>query len=353
VSTTADAVQEAGPAMRRRPGGLLTVAIWAWSLVLLAGYALSRASAWLWAGDLATFFLPHLGLMAAVTTVFAWLLGRRLPALLAGLAALAVASALLLPERSAIPPAGPSVPLRVMSYNLFYGSHDLVGLRALLDSEKPDVVALQEATAHWREGLAEFAGSYPHQSHLIDGRRHHLVLMSRYPIMRLDWYRALPKPQLEIPNPAGLQAVIEVEGQAVEVFAAHPPTPRTLAAWQTRNAYLELLTGRIKEVDSHRPLIVLGDFNTSPWSYWGRLLVDGTGLRDVALWGWPKATRIFGRAMFGDWLGTTVDRILVSRGVGVSDFRVRPSTSSDHRPIIADLRISRPGTSAMEKAAVR
>ena len=85
-------------------------------------------------------------------------------------------------------------------------------------------------------------------------------------------------------------------------------------------------------VQSHKPVIVAGDFNT----FWGTheiyLFMRASGLtsaNSAGLFSFPARTpRI------------ELDFILVSHGIQVSNFRVPDVRFSDHRPLVCDFTIS-------------
>lgn len=89
----------------------------------------------------------------------------------------------------------------------------------------------------------------------------------------------------------------------------------------------------IDPLTEQRPLVVMGDFNLPEESgiyrdVWG----DLTNVFDVGGFGvgWTKRTR---------FLGVRIDHILVGRGFHVGRVRLGPALGSDHRPLIAELRL--------------
>jgi endonuclease/exonuclease/phosphatase (EEP) superfamily protein YafD len=81
------------------------------------------------------------------------------------------------------------------------------------------------------------------------------------------------------------------------------------------------------------PLLIAGDFNTTPHSPHFTDLINRSGLRSAALgrhWAptWPT---------FFMPAGIQIDHVLVSDGVAVKRFETGPAVGSDHLPIIVDL----------------
>ena len=81
------------------------------------------------------------------------------------------------------------------------------------------------------------------------------------------------------------------------------------------------------------PLVLIGDFNCTPWSPAFRKLVSYSGLRDSRRGlgvqpTWPSP--------FGPF-GIPIDHALVSKDLHVIDRSVGPQVGSDHRGIVVGL----------------
>jgi endonuclease/exonuclease/phosphatase (EEP) superfamily protein YafD len=72
--------------------------------------------------------------------------------------------------------------------------------------------------------------------------------------------------------------------------------------------------------------IVLGDLNATPWSAW----FPPAEVRGSLPW-----------ATFPSWYGIPIDHVLAGPDIGYDERRVGPSIGSDHRPVIAKLRVPR------------
>jgi endonuclease/exonuclease/phosphatase (EEP) superfamily protein YafD len=98
---------------------------------------------------------------------------------------------------------------------------------------------------------------------------------------------------------------------------------------------LAAVAERVRSVEE--PLVVMGDFNTTPWSRLFAGLVGRTGLCDS-------------RAGFGiqasfpsdmPVVRIPIDHLLASCSIGVRARRIGPQVGSDHLPVIVDLTIPR------------
>lgn len=242
-------------------------------------------------------------------------------------------------------------PLRVMSWNVLFFNPNVHALDALIRKHNPDVVALQEYGFIQVRGLeAALNQRYPYQA-LAPGGPSGLGVWSRYPIQ--EWDRDADR----LSRCECQRMVLEVGGQRVRLVNAHPLAPRftfrdELAGlrlpWEVPSDFitahqqpqLDALVGEAARTDE--PLILVGDLNTGDRqpNYWRlrRYLDDayreagrGFGLTypntrtRVGLLPVPPLVRI--------------DYIFHSRSIKAMRAWTDASYASDHRAVIADLRV--------------
>jgi endonuclease/exonuclease/phosphatase family metal-dependent hydrolase len=245
--------------------------------------------------------------------------------------------------------------LRVMTLNLAHGrgqglhqalqsaevrGRNLKRVRALLAREAPDLVAVQEvdAPSFWSGGIDQlnFLGQDLQFRHYLHGAH-------------------VQAPGLAYGN--GLLATLALDDSKVVTFApvtGHPAKGFVAARfrWPRRpglemdlvSVHLNPLSAQLRRAQARelvqalaprqRPLILMGDFNTD----WRRpdsalrLIAADLGLRAYR----PEAEDLdsFPR------LGRRLDWVLVSPELEFLDYRVLEAGVSDHRPVLADLRLS-------------
>jgi endonuclease/exonuclease/phosphatase (EEP) superfamily protein YafD len=102
-----------------------------------------------------------------------------------------------------------------------------------------------------------------------------------------------------------------------------------------RNLGLEKLAGYLNSM-RQRPLIVMGDFNTTPWSkaYWQFSRRLGRSFYNPAKGKGLKLSWIF----FG-LFGAHIDHIIVNRLIRTKEIVLDESLGSDHRLVYADFQI--------------
>jgi endonuclease/exonuclease/phosphatase (EEP) superfamily protein YafD len=193
-----------------------------------------------------------------------------------------------------------------------------------------DLVVLVDAKLQrWNSVLAGLGALYPYQSPQAWRERRPVVLFSRHPIVGEEVVRP----------PGGrrpyLLAEVAVAGETLVVAGVHPSSPSPIEPSDTRRRNREL--DHIADIARHadRPVIIAGDFNTTPWSPHFQDLIATAGLRNAAdghgyigtwpTWCWPAQIPIDHVLLKGPLVATTVRR--------------GPAVGSDHFPIIADLRL--------------
>jgi len=279
------------------------------------------------------------------------------------IAAFVAALTLAVPSATAATPGedapGRAVPLRVMTYNIRAGTgsdgvFDLDRTAAAIGAQDPDIVCLQEVDDHWGDrsnfvdepaalaralGMHAFFGAIYDLPPLTAGapdRRYGVAILSRYPIVhavdheitRLSTQDPNPTPK---PAPGFPEAVVNVRGALVHVFCTHldyrgDPTVRRMQVADTV---------RIMQAAGGQQLLV-GDFNTT-WD-----ASELSGLHDYGLIdAWSSTGQPDGAAYPAEAPAVRIDHITVTPGIAILDPAVPVTLASDHRPVVADLVVTR------------
>ncbi|WP_281690099.1 endonuclease/exonuclease/phosphatase family protein [Pseudonocardia thermophila] len=297
--------------------------------------------------------VPMIGLVAlrpyltVATAVAAVGLARRRPrsaAVLGGLAAAAVPS---LVRRSAAPVWAPEEPadVTVLAVNVWHGRVEPAAFAALLQRERPDLVALSEAGQPFLDRMG------PHLSLLgyrgwtsappsapdgegvavLAGPRAGRVQVTGGPELRSRHLRV----RAEVLGPRSL----------VVAHTAAPTTPALARQWREDLAHLARW--------SHEPVapIIAGDLNAT---------LDHAALRAVlgpvvsaAAESGHGLTATFPTPLRSGWpalLGIQIDHVLVPAGSAVSRCAVLDVPGSDHRAVLARVRPPRVGDQREERS---
>jgi endonuclease/exonuclease/phosphatase (EEP) superfamily protein YafD len=238
-----------------------------------------------------------------------------------------------------VPPGG--APLRVAAANVLNSNPTPERVLDFVRGSGADLVVLIDARSkRWRPILAAIGGLYPYRVPEDWREGGQVLLFSREPVVA-----DAVVPPGTAPRPFLVARLATGAGTPL-VVAVHPTSPSPTEAVDTRERDLEL--GRIADAIEGLagPVIVAGDFNTSPWSPRFRDLVAATGLRDAAL----------GQGWIGTWPAwfwpalVPIDHVLVGGPVAVASLRRGPPTGSDHYPLVVDLRLYGSGAAGRASA---
>ncbi|TNB72198.1 endonuclease/exonuclease/phosphatase family protein [Arthrobacter sp. BB-1] len=318
-----------------RPGRAYT---WLWFLltVPLVGLSVLRAipAVWPLRGIQLLAFTPWLAAPAAAALLLALLGRNRWHA--------AVSSALLaclafwlfpLPAGKRVPGDGPTVELRVMTFNSKLGQADARTVVRLVRENRIDVLAVQEHSQAFQERLAAegLAALLPESVTDPADNAGGSAVYSRFPLEETGRVggTAFRMPILRI--------TVTSQGRAgvLEVTNVHTRAPVEHMAGQWRGDLAAV--GRVAAGGGSRLLI--GDFNATYDHAEFRSLLrggDGQGLVDVGVAAGARLVPTW--PMDGQLLpGVTIDHVVTSPDIWSSSYAVHRVDGSDHAAITAVL----------------
>ena len=253
-------------------------------------------------------------------------------------------------DRAVIPPKGQS--LRVMTYNI-YGARatspanaaDLDAIAEVIRRQNPDFVTLNEVDVftnrtgkdvHQARDLAEKLGMEWHFSKAIDrdGGEYGDAVLSKYPILEKRSYR-LPCAAEQPGEDRSLCVIrVQIDGKDLYVASTHldhlsGDASRLVQATEIR---------RIRDTELEGDLILCGDLNAIPSSNVIATMTSfltNTGPIDQYTFPSDDPSRKIDYIMYAPIEHFGVQNCqVVSRG----DQQVGGVDTSDHRPVIADIR---------------
>ncbi|WP_093170491.1 endonuclease/exonuclease/phosphatase family protein [Sinosporangium album] len=299
---------------------LLLIPCALWAVVRAAGLEHSFATPFMAA-------TPYIAASSLVPLALAALVRSR-TALAAAVATSTLLAFSVLPRAIGSAEAAVGRPLRVLSVNLLFGSADVEEVVGLVRRMKPDVFSAQELTPGMVDRLeaAGLSGLLPYSALEDAPGAQGTGIYGRYPLKPLHGLftpigHNMPAASMELPD-----------GSSVEVVAVHTYTPlgRQLSAWE---AGLDALPGSSPDVVR----VLAGDFNAS---------LDHAAMRRVLDRGYVSAADRVGNGLTGTWPANgrlfpfiTIDHVLVPDRVNVVDLSVHDVPGTDHRALLADLRV--------------
>jgi endonuclease/exonuclease/phosphatase (EEP) superfamily protein YafD len=190
---------------------------------------------------------------------------------------------------------------------------------------RPDVIVLEEVNERWLKELARLHEDFPHVIEEPRDDNFGIVLFSRLP---LNSAKIIYLGGAEVPS---VTAQFEVGACRFTVLGTHALPPGTPENFRFRNEQLDQVARFV--ANQAGPVIVLGDLNATPWSYYFERLVRESRLTDSSK----------GRGIHPTWpasvfpLRIPIDHCLVSPEIGVIHRMTGNSVGSDHLPLVVDL----------------
>lgn len=325
--------------MRDRTGRLLKGAARVWPWALLPAVAIISILSFLgeqhWSFELLSHFRMQFIAVSALSTL-TFLVMRRWRL---GLAAAGLCLAHLFPVftymshfASEAPDTGRDAiaEVRLFYFNMRHRHADHEAFLANVRRQKPGILLLTEVDPSRRDDLfARLAEQYQHHLHTDGSGPFDMSLFSRH-VLRKSGTRI--EGGMEWPI---LQAAICDEGAAgcTELLAVHAPRPGPQHTALRNTVFAEVAA---RAARTRKPVVVVGDFNSTPWSPAFRRMLRRGGLKDGGAAGAAFNPTWISRLPL---LGLGIDHVLTGNGMMELDRRIGASFGSDHHSIQVRLRV--------------
>lgn len=231
--------------------------------------------------------------------------------------------------------------LKVMTHNLFGLNDDMARVDAAIQDEDPDIIAFQEYFGGQAKALHPLVSSrYPYFVRCRGGKRANIGLYSKIPFDTAMGESDCPDTAYGTQRTAHILARFTLaDGTGFSVLTTHVDWPLPILRQRQQ---LADLAGAIDAVDG--PLIVVGDFNSTPWSYALRGFE-----RDADL---TRQTRnlVTYPVLFTlpDLIQTVpflpLDHVFTRGNLAVHDLHAGAPTGSDHLPVVFSFSVTPAGS---------
>lgn len=222
----------------------------------------------------------------------------------------------------------PNTPhVKILQMNLWGGRNtDTDAVLENVRKFKPDILVFSEITGKWEKIFDTALSDYSYR--VVETKFGGIAVYSKHPLLaaKIFYFGKVQRPRIE--------TVVEMKNKQFLLIAAHPVIPKYMAV---RNGEL----GEIAKVAarSDRPVVLAGDLNCSPWSYYfARLQRDGNLLDTEPGFGmqcsWPTAL-LERRLQTMPFI--PIDHFLVSDSFNVINRVLGTKSGSDHLPVFIDL----------------
>lgn len=237
------------------------------------------------------------------------------------------------------------VRLRVMTYNVHVGigmdkKNDLARIAAVINAERPDLVALQEVDRGVERTqrvdqikelarLTKMDYAFAHNLN-YQGGWYGVAVLSRTPILSIDHRRYQHLREAE--RRGFIRVEVELKGQRIHFVNTHLDYQHADNRLYEANQMLAALPQK------SAPVIVAGDFNDEPMGTSYKLMRESF----VDAWAASGASGD-GLTYPADKPSKRIDYIFCGAGsrFSVKNARVVQTLASDHLPLVADLEIER------------
>lgn len=328
----------------------LVAAGYLFACCLMAGMAIVAVLGFIYpAMDLFNHIQPVLffGLLALLVASPVFVRFRALRALALSIAAtgFVASSAIYIPELvtglvARTPVAQAEQTYRLMTFNVFGRNEEPEAIVANISGVDPDIVALQEYSPGLRSVVHPLLTErFPHFQYCAGGERAFVGLYSRLPFEPLD-ADACSSSIMSTDRTARIIVRFQTEaGPAFSVATTHNDWPAPVTRQAEQFATLREALSTVEP-----PLILVGDFNSTPWSYALRGFVSAAGMMRhtynlptfPTLWYYLRDWR----AMFPI---LPIDHVMTRGAIAIHDLRTGEPSGSDHLPIIVDFSVGDEG----------
>ena len=210
----------------------------------------------------------------------------------------------------------------VVAFNLLHSNQDSDRAIRYFREEDPDVLILFESIKHWPAALAALKDSWPHHLRIADLE---MEMFSKHPIASNQIYRFGDYRGFVV-----CDLLVDETPLTVVMNHCYAPINFGERGYRWRNEQIQMLG---EALATHRdPLVVIGDFNASPWSPVMRDLLAQTQ--------WQRSQGIRGlvgtHALIAPQtplLAHAIDHALVNDQARLVQTTIGPYLGSDHRPI--------------------
>ncbi len=208
--------------------------------------------------------------------------------------------------------------VRVAHFNLFFHNQDMDAMAAEIARLDADAITLIEFTPDKQPLLARLRAKYPYQHDCANIHSCHLAILSKHPMIDL-------KAKGLWEGPPYIAASFSGPLQGLTVYGVHTTRfPHSRAQLRQVNAFVKSLES------TSGKLVIMGDFNATPFSRVTQLLEQGLGVERLTyLPTWPS---------FVELPQLAIDHIFASRGVRIlAPEQIGNASGSDHYPIVMTL----------------
>lgn len=217
-------------------------------------------------------------------------------------------------------PAASETTLSIVSYNVGAGSADQTEVIEYVADTAPDLVFLLESTDEWIEAIPTEGTGYAVGNQIPEDRIYGISVLG-------EGVTVVEQLRLGTTDDPVMRVEADLDDQRIAIYAVHPRPPDSQAKTDARDSLFDELAGLVAA--ETMPVVVIGDFNATPWSYAFRDFRASTGL--------VNSQNGFG--LSATWPANLpltlvpLDHMLHSDSLTTVTRTVGPNLGSDHLPL--------------------
>jgi len=227
--------------------------------------------------------------------------------------------------------------LKYLSFNIYLGTWDGIGLAETVRRYNPDIATLQEYAPKRFRRQPDLKRDYPYQARCGYWRRCTLAILSKHPMDEIKRFDLGPEVTRNPMHGKMLAATVRAKGSApIRIYNVHLAWPLPIA--QQKRQMQEIAAIIKRERKRYPQQVLSGDFNSTGWAFSIDQLAKDAGMSRqshfVPTFPSPNS-RLKGFLQLPAFL--SLDHIMVSPPLSTGPV-VRVATEiGDHWPILTDL----------------
>lgn len=232
---------------------------------------------------------------------------------------------------------------KVYTANINKENKDLTRLIREIENVDAEVVLLMEVTSEHVKQLAQLKQGYNYNivDPRIDASGRGGIVLSKFPVLRHNLI------YLSDYGNAIFEVRLNIKQTDILFYGVHFPRPRFNKSFTLRQKKILMLAYKV--ADSSAPIVIAGDFNTTPFSPVFKKFLRISGLRDSRVgFGWQPSW-----PSFFPFLWIPIDHLLVSPEIEIHKRATGSHIGSDHFPVFAELSIIKGDHSTTDSHSLR
>ncbi len=221
-----------------------------------------------------------------------------------------------------------NIPLRILYMNVYISNTSYDDIATYVKKVNPDAIVFVEVSPEsYHAFKSSLSGIYTYDAYQPgDDKPAGIVFFSKVPPSSQENHR------LRIGGMPVLRMTFGEGPERVALYGVHLNPPNDKGQMDKRNVELEELSRKVQGEQNR--VIVVGDFNITPWSYYFKDFLKTSKLRDTRTFGrftlsWHSSLPFFMRI--------PIDQALISRGIVLEKRSAGPSLGSDHLPVVLEI----------------